>query len=342
MKLSDLEGFNLYKNFETKILKEVRVDDISNLFGEDQVVYIVANLFTDKLLNERQVNFRGNTAEIKKRTVASKIPNLFKIVSFDYSDKYQIFFSPSFKEDEILHFPILRINKLFDRLFQVVTLLFYLFKERNNYDRILFYNFLPHTSLAPLMIHFMLGKKLVVDFEDNYNKFYLRHVRKFVSKYIEGALLVNENQKELLTNTEVKISVINTFAKLEYVRSQLDKEIENLKIIYSGKIDRLRGADLIPKFSYLLSQRNIDHKIFITGYGDFKEVVANSNFRDTIEENVKYLGYVSKQHLNDLLTSANLALSFDKPDIKANRYLYPSKIQMYTKYNLPVLILGND
>lgn len=339
MVLKDLEGLRLYKEYQTKILKDIRVDDITNLFDNDRVVYITANLFTPELLEKREVTFRGNTAEAKKRRIADSVPNLYKLVSIDYSVKYRDVFSTSFEENGIFHLPILRINKFIDRLYQIFSLLFFLLRERKNYDSILFYNFLHHTSLAPLCMHFIFGKKLVVDFEDNYDKHYLSVIRKWVSRYIDGAILVNENQEELIKNRDARISVINTFADLDYVKPKLNKKVNDLKVIYSGKIDRLRGADLIPEFSNRLEQQNIRHKIIITGYGDFNNIIGSNPLMKKVEKNIEFLGFVSPSRLNHLLESSDLALAFDKPDLDQNRYLYPSKVQLYAEHRLPILIL---
>lgn len=341
MILKELEKIKFTKNYNLEFLNEIRCDQIASIFGKERVIYIVPNLFTDNLSNKRKLSFKRNSAIDKKTKIYRKIKTLVQVISIDYSKGYNKIYYPAIINNEILHLPIIRISSFIDRIIQIFFSSYYLIKLTNKYDSILFYNFYLHTSIPALVAKLFLRKRIYVDFEDAYeeNKL-LVIVRKIVSKFISGAILVNDNQLELLPKlNKKKFAIINAFADLSYLDDCLKKIVKKINFIYSGKIDEIRGVDLIVDFSWELKKKKIDHLITITGYGNIDQIILNHPKYEYVKSNFTILGFVERSELDKQLNKSDVALSFDRPDEDKNKYLFPSKTQLYASYKLPILRL---
>lgn len=341
MTLNDIEDIQFHEKYSLKFLEEIQCDNISSIFGDEKVLYVVPNLFTDYLMSRRDVVFERNSAINKKRSIYSNIRTAVRVVSIDYTKNYKKRYYPMVEEGDIMHLPIIRIAPIVDRIFQVIVTVLYLFRNRNTFDSILFYNFYVQTSIPALIAKFILRKKIYVDFEDAYEEnTFMSFIRRIISTYIDGGILVNRNQLELLPRmVESRYAIVNTYANLSYTRMELERVVDKVKFIYSGKIDLIRGVDLIVDFSWKMHQEKIDHQIVITGYGEINECIKNHPKYDDVHSYIEILGFVDKEVLDALMRDSDVALSFDRPDEAKNRYLFPSKTQMYASYRLPILRL---
>lgn len=337
MKIDSLINLNL-QDYKTHILEELHQENINHLFDSGNVIFIVPGYRTPELKRRRKLFFEGNNALEKKDLIIESIDNLFLSLSVSFIPKQKFGIHTGFFEHNgVYHVPMVSSWSLTKYL--AIFFVFYeLFKHRKSYRNILFWNFLPHTAIPAFLAKILFGKKIYVDFEDDYRfkkgSFTEKLVTALVAGYIDGGQLAAE---EMLTTLPVdrRYTVLNSFGDLSYTKKLRIKEYDKLKIIYSGAHDEIRGADLIVPFYNKLLSLNIPVEIHITGYGVFSEQFkALNNGIDFI-----YHGYLPSIELEKLLTECHVGLVFQKPDHPFNMGSYPSKVYTYSKYKLICLTL---
>lgn len=118
-----------------------------------------------------------------------------------------------------------------------------------------------------------------------------------------------------------------------------EKEIINLepiKIVYSGSIDKVRGVYDIINISDEI--KNLNCNIYVCGYGTKEEI---DEFKNRLEKkeskNIKFLGALNNDDYYSLLESCDICLNCQYDFDAFSRYSFPSKIINYLAFNKCVI-----
>jgi glycosyltransferase involved in cell wall biosynthesis len=150
---------------------------------------------------------------------------------------------------------------------------------------------------------------------------------------MDGGILINERMQRFFRKNQ-KTVVLNSFADLSYAED-LTLE-EPVRLLYSGSLDDIRGADLIEDLSAALTEAGLDFDVFITGKGPLQSHIEKVSQQ---EARLHYEGFVSEQRLDELLSLCDVGLVLQKPDHPFSKGSFPSKIDLYAQYNLAILTL---
>ena len=183
-------------------------------------------------------------------------------------------------------------------------------------------------NILPLLFAKYIGRikwiSLVADpmYDDSnrINPFYLLADAKVFLSY--SLYLVNRSKKQIHLDGGITRTI------------ELNKEIlHNAEriILYSGKITRHTGVELLVKAFSLAKNRNI--RLVICGKGNNEiliQAVKNNN-------RITFLGMVDEQKLKSLYSSAYMFINPRLINEKANNSNFPSKLLEYLSYCKPVI-----
>lgn len=234
--------------------------------------------------------------------------------------------------ENIIHFG----SSFTGRLAQIVMalkIMFWLFNNRNSYQYCLIYNFYPAEMLCALFAKYVLGKKTVVDFEDDYLSRSKKRLYDFyfslVKKIPDIVICINRDMERYFADK--KIYIFNGFIDLSYIKNDDFELFEGMKILYAGALDRIRGVDLIPEIVKALEVKIDNFKIYITGSGPLEREVKNFGI-----DNVQYLGFLPSDEYKRILNEVDVCLVLQKPDHPFSQGSYPSKIEYYANFKKPI------
>ena len=278
-------------------LLKVRQDDLSNLLGSAPGVYIC--------------ELSGGSRNKKKKMFSQMSPS-------------SLWLNPDAGSKRAHQ--TLQTFKIFNKLL----------KHRKKYDYYLVYNFSLPLFLASLIAKTLFRKKLYIDYEDDYTtqrKNYIKKLlKKILRKTVDGAICVNEHMIGYFPNKPAK--VLNCFANLEYVK-EIDFSLRNnMTFLFSGKLDYIRGIDLIPDLVKALRKQFKNFKILITGKGPLLSLVKTWHYPE-----VEYLGFLDEDLYQKTIQKVDACLVLQKPDQPFNKGSFPSKIDEYARHKKPIFIL---
>ena len=322
--------FNINERYSLTPLLIVEKDDLTPIFNYGRGIYICNfphQAWYDVNNFQRTVNYSIE----KKEKFFNLMDNGAKILSPTLDSKI-IKPTRTIKIGKVLHFG----SRFTNRLAQIsiaIKLIKWLIIHRNSYDYCLCYNFQPVELTAAFIAKYVLRKRIVVDFEDDYllqskNRFYNQYFR-FAKKIPDAIICINKNMKNYFPNQEVY--VFNGFIDLSYTGSLNFNLNEGIKLLYAGALDEIRGIDLIPDIVNLLRRRLKCFQILITGSGSYEDIVKGWDFKE-----VTYLGFLSSDDYNSTLAEVDAYLVLQKPDHPFSKGSFPSKIEFYSHYNKPI------
>lgn len=210
--------------------------------------------------------------------------------------------------------------------------------RRQEYRTLVFYNFYFYQTLPAWVARRVLGKTVLVDYEDDYthrsghwgSKLSFR----VLAPVVDGAVAIADGMASKFGSRPV--AVVNSFADLGYVERTLDREHGTLHLLYAGSLDDIRGGDLLEPLTRALTAAGISHHIHVTGKGPLAGPVRALAER---VDAVTYHGFVSREELEGLMGSVHAGLVLQKPDHPFSAGSFPSKVDEYAARSLPVLTL---
>ncbi len=318
------------KRYSLVPLTKIDKEDIRPVFKNGVGVYI-CNFPEQKWYDFHNFERKRNYG-IEKKERFFQLMNEGSMLLSPTQDSLIMKPTKSFNNGKIYHFGSIFKGR-YAQISQAIKIIFFLVKKRNFFNYCLVYNFYPGEMTIAFFAKYFLKKKIIVDFEDDYlkqtKKHFYQYYFNFVKKIPDSIICINRNMVHYFQNQE--IYVFNGFIEIDYV-DKIDFELkENIRFLFSGTLDDIRGADLIPDIILALRKEISSFKIFITGSGPYEEEVKKWKFPE-----VEFLGFLSSKDYNKALQAADAYLVLQKPDHPFNLGSFPSKIEFYAKFKKPI------
>lgn len=308
----------------------IRQDDLASLFGDAPGVYI-CNCQEPEWFERFGQKQTYNYAVEKKHQMFARLPKGSKWVSatFDFGVDMD---TADFQNGPVLHLGYGRLRGRAAQFLQTLKLARWLLEHRNEYAFAYVYNFYVPYYAAPLLAKALLGKRLYVDYEDDYT--FIRPLWKQVfervfRKTVDGVVCINEEMTRHFKGRDVR--VFNAFADLSYLDGTTPELKDGMTFLYTGRLDDVRGIDLVPQLVEALRGRLNSFRIRITGDGPLRSVVEGWAFPE-----VEYLGFLPAGAFDDEVRAADACLILQKPDHPFSRGSFPSKIDAYARHRRPI------
>ncbi len=95
----------------------------------------------------------------------------------------------------------------------------------------------------------------------------------------------------------------NGFPRLNQ-RCNISAKKEDYDFVYAGRIDKIKGVDLIVRAAYLLKKKRFSFKIALIGEGPWKESVEKLTEKLNVTDRVHFLGHLSYDSTSKVLRTA--------------------------------------
>lgn len=315
-------------------LRHVRQDDLHSLLGSGRGVYICNAQEPAWYESHRLRQPYNYSIEKKHRMFAMMGPGASWV-------------SPTFDADVTVdthdlttrlveHLGYGRLRGRWAQLYQTIRLAGWLAAHRASYDYCFVYNFYLPTFVAPLLARAVLGKKLFVDYEDDYTTIrassFKNMLERLLHRSVDGVSCISEGMVGYFPRADTR--VFNTFADLSYAADTDFSLHRGMTFLYSGRLDDLRGADLIAPLARSLRARLGTFRLVVTGDGPLRSVVEHSG-----EPEVDYLGFLPGNDYERLVESVDVCVVLQRPDHPFSRGSFPSKVEAYASHHKPIFHL---
>lgn len=324
-----VDGYRLHP------LTSIRQDDVAEFVGDGVGVYICN--YPEPAWYRRFGFTRTRSFSVdKKREMFRRMNH----ASYWLSPTYDLYLDGDtfdWAHDQVLHIGYGRLRGRPAQLYQTFQLMRWLVRHRSDLDYCLVYNFdLPYFAAA-MFAKYVLRKRLVVDYEDDYvavrRSRFKNALTRIIRRTTDAAICVNESMVDVF-DPDVATCVMNGFADLSYAET-LDFSLQDDGVyLYSGQLDEIRGADLIPSLVTELRKHVSGSKVVVTGRGPLEEEVNGWSIPE-----VEYVGFLADDEYDKLLRDVDACLVLQKPDHPFSRGSFPSKIEAYARYKKPILVL---
>lgn len=311
----------------------IRQDDLSTLFGDQPGVYI-CNCQEAAWYERFGLKQTYNFAIEKKHRMFARLPPGSQWLSPTF-DMQQAADTEDFQHGPVLHVGYGRLRGRAAQIRQTVKIARWLQRHRDEYAFVYIYNFYIPYYAAALFAQALLGKQVFVDYEDDSTflaRWHKRTLERVLRRTVDGVVCINEGMAQHFEGRPVR--VFNAFADLSYLQGTTPALTEGMTFLYTGKLDDIRGIDLVPDLVKALRQRLNSFRIRITGDGPLRSVVEGWTFPE-----VEYLGFLPGDAFADEVRSADACLILQKPDHPFSRGSYPSKIDAYAEHRRPIWAL---
>ena len=295
-----------------------------------------------KKLNCRDVYFYGaaRKREMYLLNIFSQIKNVknFYFITPAYGRNGGVFNSI---ELDIVNKKYICLGYIGKGLMRIITSYIYAFfwviKNVKTGDTVITYNFPPIYAIPILIKKIFISFRLIVEFEDFYNKDDKRHFLygpfekfgiNFANSFIASSVGMSNYIKENRNNTKI---IING-GYFEDVNTKLEGNQDSLnttKIVYSGTLDKERGIkDLIKLFQ---SNKSDKFDLTFSGSGPLEKYIKEISVQDS---RVSLVGLLNEDDYNILIRNSHICVNPQWTSISVN---FPSKITMYLSYGKIVL-----
>ena len=295
-----------------------------------------------KKLNCRDVYFYGaaRKREMYLLNIFSQIKNVknFYFITPAYGRNGGVFNSI---ELDIVNKKYICLGYIGKGLMRIITSYIYAFfwviKNVKTGDTVITYNFPPIYAIPILIKKIFISFRLIVEFEDFYNKDDKRHFLygpfekfgiNFANSFIASSVGMSNYIKENRNNTKI---IING-GYFEDVNTKLEGNQDSLnttKIVYSGTLDKERGIkDLIKLFQ---SNKSDKFDLTFSGSGPLEKYIKEISVQDS---RVSFVGLLNEDDYNILIRNSHICVNPQWTSISVN---FPSKITMYLSYGKIVL-----
>lgn len=259
----------------------------------------------------------------------------YPFLKVDVNDKQSISFLPSVKFDGIF-------SKV-TGLFRILTAFFYLlFKIKQN-DTVMVYH-TPTYAKTILLLKKLKKFKMILEVEEVFceneklkNREKIKELEMKVFDEAESYIVVNDLIFDKYLNRDKKHMVLygvydNVFKETKR------KDDGKIHILFSGSIDRVRGAFLAVETAKYLTEDYIMH---MSGFGrdDELERILKKIEESNKENNCKIImhGQLNENELDELALSCHVGLNLQDINNPFEAVSYPSKITFYMKNDLSVV-----
>lgn len=321
--------------YQLRLVKAIRQDDIRAFLGEAPGVYI-CNCPEQEWYDTFKLARKFNYSVEKKRRMFSRMAPRSRWISPTGEESV---WGPT--KDVVIgsiqHVGNKGLRGKAGQLYQTLRMSRWLLVHRAEYDYCLVYNLYPIQFIAALFAKLALGKKLLVDYEDDEALLTRSRVREVVvrgmQRMVDGAICVHSEMETQFLRARTCVS--NSFADLTYAKELRPTLRSGMTFLYSGRLDNVRGADLIPHLVRSLRTRLSGFKIRVTGDGPLRPMIESLNM-----EEVEYLGFLPAERFRETVASTDACLILQKPDHPFSKGSFPSKIEAYAEHRKPIFVLA--
>ncbi len=315
-------------------LRQVRQDPVGRMLGPGPGVYL-CNFSEEAWFRHHRLRPVFGTGHEKKRRMFAQMgpgsrwlsPTEVGGVSAD---------TRTFSSGEVLHLGHGRLRGRAAQLWMTARALAWIAAHRRQVGYCLVYNFYLPQYLAPLAARWLLGKRLYVDYEDDYTLVRPSAVKnaleRALRRTVDGVVCVNEQMARHFPGKAV--CVLNSFADLRYAATADFSLRDGMRLLFSGALDTVRGVDLVPELVRALRQRIAGFEVLITGDGPLRPLVEGWALPE-----VRYAGFLDEAAYAQALARADACLVLQKPDHPMSRGTFPSKVERYAEHRKPIFIL---
>lgn len=315
-------------------LIQVRQDDVRDLLGPGPGVYVCRcpepAWFHHFGFAETTVQ---HTVRKKKAMFAKMGPRSVWISATPAPSGH---YTRTWRSEDIIHLGTGPFRGRMAQIKQTLELIRWLAEHRSQYVYVLVYNLYLPFFFAPLFAKVLLGRRVYLEYEDDYTKVRKNRFKNFVEQMlrraVDGAICINEHMAGYFGRKPVRVT--NGFADLSYARTADFRLRNGMKFVFGGTLDAIRGADLVPQVVAALRTRITDFRLIVTGQGPLANVVDGCELRE-----VEYRGVLKDSEYMELIAGADAGLVLQKPDHPFSRGSFPSKIDEYARFHKPIWIL---
>ena len=337
-RLSSLEGLDV-GGYRTAFLRRVRRDPLPGTLEGPS--FYLTTYATDEVLARRGVPEPPNRVLGRKKRTAEMLPSPCTILSLVRSrDGWWRLHGELEEREGLVHIPC--VSGTGADLVNSVMLTLELVRRRDEFRTLAFYNFYFYLIPAAWVASRILGKQIVVDFQDDYDRrsgfWGSKLAFRILSPLVDAVIAIVEPMMENFP-ADKPVAVVNSFADLSYVEEALDREVDRVQLLYAGSLDAIRGGDLLVPLSDALRDRGVSHHLHVAGKGPFVDQVRRLAERSP---DVTYHGFLSSEELHRLMERVDVGLVLQKPDHPFTRGSFPSKVGVYADAGLPPLVLVED
>lgn len=307
---------------------------------DSHIIYIVQQI-TDECLLKRNNDRCYSPAGLNKSTgIVSMIQKSgYKVTVIspafvnNKTGKVYKSFHEKYKGYDLYHSLIWDIPYI-NELTCILWISYTLFRMRQTYDKILFYNYAPEPAIPAIFAKIFLRKKIYLEYEDGYFALDIFKPLKWLiaiteivgNRLISGAILVTDSLESRVRTKNIQI-ILGIIDKELYDHfSKLSKKTDSKKIImYAGGLDEIRGIDIFLETAEdIINKIQGNYEFWITGKGPLEPMVHD--YTKKYPDKIHYHGFVSRDDLLKLYENVDAFVSLQKPEHEFSTGSSPSKI----------------
>lgn len=201
---------------------------------------------------------------------------------------------------------------------------FKIVKDTDSKAQIWFYN-LAWTQLLSYVLLLLLRKQvyvIVADFTPSSRRFSIASITKFLIEHSLGIITLSSRSEFYHRNMD---SIAGVVPLNEIEKKSCVQNPRNKKFLFSGGLEAIHGIDLAIK----VFSKVTDAELYITGKKLEYDIEAY--------DNIKFLGYLSREEYESILNEVSFCLSFRNPIFPENLNNFPSKIIEFMAHNKIVI-----
>jgi len=160
---------------------------------------------------------------------------------------------------------------------------------------------------------------------------------RIADSYASGGFVVSSEHRKLvngITGGNLEVFVLPAGTEPNHLLGEKSDPSINLKLVYSGRIDKRRGVGEIIRLSEALTDSSIKHSLTVVGEGDMENEMA---IRSEFSESFHYQAKVTREKIQGILAANHIGI-LPMPDIPVWRISSPLKLAEYLAAGL--LIVG--
>lgn len=221
----------------------------------------------------------------------------------------------------------------------LLQLFWLFFRLRRSFDYVLFYNFEMPIFLSAVFAKVILRKRVWIDFEDDYaltSRASWKNILTTRLLYNIPDAVICAAEPMVHRFPEKQTFVFNGFIEIASTATVFHPKVGGETVfMYAGRLDDIRGADLLPEVAAALREAFGKVRVLVTGEGPLE-----SDLRSQPIAGVEFLGFLPESEFARTLAGVDAFLVLQKPDHPFNRGSFPSKIEYYAAMKRPIFALA--
>jgi glycosyltransferase involved in cell wall biosynthesis len=333
-----LDEIPVNERYNLSLLKSVRCDDIRQAFVGKRCIYVCS--YPDNKWHDTQgIPVLRNYAIRKKTQFFGMLSRRSLLVSPTQCINRSCVHTAEVRYRKVLLGSRWREKRLqqCEYLFQLLCLFVRL---RRSFDYVLFYNFEMPVFFSAYFVKWILKKEVWVDFEDDYTLVHRSRWKNLLATqlaYNMPDVVICASEPMTKHFPTKKTFVFNGFIELHPSATNFWPNAEReMRFMYSGRLDDIRGVDLLPEVFVALQRVFRRVRVLVTGEGPLEATVRAWQI-----PGIEYLGFLHDEEFAQTLSTVDAFLVLQKPDHPFSRGSFPSKIEYYARLRRPIYVLSS-